>query len=174
MTLIGLGLVNISEFPFHWFTWWIGDSIGVLVFTPILLCFFHPMKSLWNKRRLNLAAPMILLFLLIVIFFFYARKWEDERVEILFSSRVNNIVRSFETNIQTYKTRMNSIESLFRSFGSVSRNEFSNFVKNYFDKKLGTRAISYNPIITEFNKQSFIKNAGLGLGYLYLQKDHRK
>ena len=38
-TLYLEGVINLENIAFSWMTWWVGDVIGVLIFTPFLLCF---------------------------------------------------------------------------------------------------------------------------------------
>ena len=38
-TLYLEGVNNLENSAYSWMTWWIGDVIGVLIFTPLLLCF---------------------------------------------------------------------------------------------------------------------------------------
>jgi integral membrane sensor domain MASE1 len=49
-TLSVAGVVAWSGFAFHWWTWWVGDTIGVLVFAPLarLVLGGHPV---WRRRR---------------------------------------------------------------------------------------------------------------------------
>lgn len=39
-TLVMTGLVPSGELFFSWWTWWLGDTLGVVLFTPLVLVFF--------------------------------------------------------------------------------------------------------------------------------------
>ncbi|MCK5190604.1 MAG: MASE1 domain-containing protein, partial [Methylococcales bacterium] len=70
------GIISPSEIPVNWFSWWVGDTIGVLIFTPIMLTIFAPDSSLWKRRRLTLSLPLILSFTFVLFFFFHILKLE--------------------------------------------------------------------------------------------------
>ncbi|HUL44801.1 MAG TPA: MASE1 domain-containing protein [Bacteroidota bacterium] len=65
MTLILSGLADWSDFQLFWYSWWLGDGIGVLVVTPILLLWSsHPFSN-WKKRE-GIEAGLILMLLILV------------------------------------------------------------------------------------------------------------
>lgn len=55
-----LFLFNIIEpslFLSSWFTWWIGDTVGAITLTPLVLSFFENKDQLWRNRRLSFTLP---------------------------------------------------------------------------------------------------------------------
>ncbi len=48
-----------------WFTWWIGDFLGALVITPLVLVWFSHWPIKWNSRRI-IEGGIVLVFLLLV------------------------------------------------------------------------------------------------------------
>lgn len=48
------GLLSLSTIPITWLTWWLGDSVGVLVFTPLILIWvFSGKKNQMPKLKLE-------------------------------------------------------------------------------------------------------------------------
>jgi diguanylate cyclase (GGDEF)-like protein/PAS domain S-box-containing protein len=60
--LLAINIVPLSEYPLNWFTWWIGDSIGVLIFTPVILILFAQPHSYWRERIFSILLPLLLSF----------------------------------------------------------------------------------------------------------------
>lgn len=58
------GVVPWAIYGTIWFTWWLGDTAGVLVVTPLLLAWGHSMRSRWEPRRLAKAAVLFALLFL--------------------------------------------------------------------------------------------------------------
>jgi integral membrane sensor domain MASE1 len=52
MTLVLASLVSLGNYPYAWFTWWLGDLAGILVIAPPLLVLSH------KKTRPPLLAQM--------------------------------------------------------------------------------------------------------------------
>ena len=52
MTLVLAGLVSLGNYPYTWFTWWLGDLAGILIIAPPLIVLSH------KKTRPPLLAQM--------------------------------------------------------------------------------------------------------------------
>jgi signal transduction histidine kinase len=55
----------LGELAGNWFTWWQGDTCGVLVFAPLILAWFGGSSAAWTPRRLAEAA----LYAALLVFF---------------------------------------------------------------------------------------------------------
>lgn len=71
------GKTSWADYPSHWLTWWVGDAIGALIFTPLLLIFFAQPREHWASRRRVVAGPLLLSFALTTAFFAYARAVDE-------------------------------------------------------------------------------------------------
>lgn len=56
-----------------WFTWWIGDFLGALVITPLLLVWFSCWPIKW-KRRTIIESGIVFILLLLVTIYVFANK----------------------------------------------------------------------------------------------------
>ena len=45
-----LGTVQAADLPINWMTWWVGDTLGVLVALPLLLVLGAQPRNLWVTR----------------------------------------------------------------------------------------------------------------------------
>ncbi|XZN89713.1 MAG: MASE1 domain-containing protein [Microcoleus sp.] len=76
-TLIGSTISNLSGCIFGWIPWsnfwrnwwtmWLGDGIGILLFTPVLLTLTHFLRNRFGKKLVNYSEPLILLTLLVSV-----------------------------------------------------------------------------------------------------------
>ncbi len=95
-TLLITNQVPLGEFFYNWFTWWSGDTTGVLVFTPIILIWTAQPQELWQKRRLSVGVPLCCLFSILVVFFMYTSRWKDEKLVDEFNTQSADITSIFE------------------------------------------------------------------------------
>jgi signal transduction histidine kinase len=51
LTLALSGQVPWAEFGTHWTTWWLGDATGIVITTPLLLCWSEPAAARPGGRR---------------------------------------------------------------------------------------------------------------------------
>jgi len=58
-TLVAADLLSWDNYPFSWATWWVGDSIGVVIFAPLCLSLFANPGLLWRRSRATLTLPLL-------------------------------------------------------------------------------------------------------------------
>ncbi|MGJ8689387.1 MAG: PAS domain S-box protein [Gammaproteobacteria bacterium] len=144
--LILQGVFPSSYFASSWFSWWIGDSIGVMLFTPVILWFAYNIR---NKQtgKYYLILPHIALttaMLLYGIYWFHT----NEREEF-----TNKLVNESEQSLSLFSERLvlgtNAIESVTR-FITVQENINETNLSAYVEKidELGVRAISWMPKVS--------------------------
>ena len=64
-----LGAMQSTDLTINWMTWWVGDTLGVLVTLPLLLVLVAEPRSLWRSRVWSVAVPMLLCLGLFVAIF---------------------------------------------------------------------------------------------------------
>jgi two-component sensor histidine kinase/integral membrane sensor domain MASE1 len=77
--LRALDLVPATDLLGNWITWWVGDTLGVLVALPLMLVLVGEPQPLWRSRTRFVAVPMVLCFALFVAIFMHVSRWESEQ-----------------------------------------------------------------------------------------------
>lgn len=155
--LLTLGIIHADSFPVNWASWWIGDTLGLLVMFPLAMTFIGSPKELWRSRRVTVALPIIAVFLLFITTFLRVNQWEY--TESLADFRQY----SLQTNIQL-QSKLNEQESLLEqlagsflhdSHSTPSRAEFHRFVKKSLQRFPMIQALSWAPRISEEQRAGF-------------------
>jgi signal transduction histidine kinase len=73
-TLLIGGKIVISAFPFTWFTWWIGDMLGILIITPLILVWSGRIEIRAKAQSLWEAVILVSVFLIVTLFIFGSSK----------------------------------------------------------------------------------------------------
>lgn len=73
-----LGVVARPDLATSWISWWIGDTLGVLVVLPLMLVVAGEPRTLWRSRALPVAVPMLLFCALFTAIFVRVSKWEHD------------------------------------------------------------------------------------------------
>ena len=117
-------ILTADDCLFAWLTWWVGDVIGILIFTPIILAFMAKPQSIWNPRKTTVAAPLIFLLLLLLTMFFFSKEQEAERIQTLFEHRVERVQNVLESEIKAHKHIAENIRDFFNADEDVTKDEF--------------------------------------------------
>jgi PAS domain-containing protein len=81
-TLYLAGFVPSADYYSNWWTWWLGDTIGVLIVTPLILAWRKPLELTWGVREV--AEAGLLLVMLLVVGLWVFGGWELWGIETRF------------------------------------------------------------------------------------------
>lgn len=70
-TLLISGTVSPETYVYTWWVWWVGDTIGVLIFTPLVLIALAPPRDVWLHRVNTVGIPLLMAFAVVVGIFSY-------------------------------------------------------------------------------------------------------
>jgi signal transduction histidine kinase/integral membrane sensor domain MASE1 len=116
LSLAGLwtiGTVQTLDLTSSWLTWWIGDTLGVLVVLPLTLVFFGEPRSLWRGRVPLVALPMSLFFALFVAIFVRVSSWENKQSLLEFQLRSQHLVDMVQASLETERVFLEQLGEVF-------------------------------------------------------------
>lgn len=157
------GIVSQSNYLYNWAMWWIGDAIGAMVFTPLIISAFEPPIFKWNYRKSLTIIPSVCLFSCVVWFFFFSSHQLSEKIKIGLEQLVQTNARLIQSHIDRYQITLANTESLFSSSQIVTRDEFRRFVKRTLSTMSGIEAISWNPKVEYKDRRRFEESVNLSL-----------
>ncbi len=156
-TLFAVGAIPASNLLFNWWTWWVGDSIGVMVFVPLMLIAFARPRAIWRLRVATVALPLGLAFTLVVGFFALARDAERSWVANHFERNATDIKDELNTAIASSLEVVHSVVSLFASSNEVDREQFAAFVSRALERQPSLSALSWSRVVTEQERTAFVQ-----------------
>lgn len=151
--LTAAGAIEPDKSPFNWLTWWVGDTIGVVVFTPILLVLFTPHSAVSARRKVIISGTLVGIFMLTISTFLAASSWEHERQRNLFEMQASAMSSRLEEKISQYRSTLHAIAAFFAASQTVERDEFRTFVTPLFSRLPGILALSWNARITDAERK---------------------
>ena len=142
-TIFAQGFITANDLPISWSTWWIGDCIGVIIFTPILLSFIGKPTSSWQKRRKLVAYPLIVILLLVVSIFHFTQKQETSRINSIFDRQVNTLQAILENKTQQHVDINQTLKIFFDSSQLVTKEEFATLTRPVINKHPDIQALEW-------------------------------
>ncbi len=154
-TLIATGAVLPGNWHFHWLNWWVGDSLGVMIISPIILTFIGKPRALWQKRQTMVAIPLALSFVVALILVSYAAKSDKVRTELAFQRRAAEVSAAVQQTIRSQMEVVQSIVDLYNGSDNVTREEFSIFSLPLASRYAGVQALEWIPKIPASERQAY-------------------
>jgi PAS domain S-box-containing protein len=148
-------LISATQIPASWLTWWVGDSIGVLIATPLMFILFAQPRPLWRSRIGNVGLPLLISCSIMVLVFIRASHAEEQHLRERFHQQSKLIAGAIKTRFELNSRSVQSIERLFAASQQVSRQEFSAFVGNLPSLYPGVRALGWNLMVSQEQRASY-------------------
>lgn len=146
-----------QDFLFHtWFTWWLGDSIGIIIFTPIVILIYKwILKEETGVRLLLFISSTLGTFVLTLTIFFVTRGWEKEFIRYRIKSDGQIISSEIENRIFENLRVVKSLGSFISLQKNLNKKEFDAYAKSILDETESVSALSWNLSIPHSKRNSF-------------------
>jgi signal transduction histidine kinase/CheY-like chemotaxis protein/integral membrane sensor domain MASE1 len=142
-TLVVRGFIPVENAVFSWWNWWIGDSLGVLVFTPMLLIAFARPSAIWRPRLSTVALPMGLALLATLSSFLWASARERQYLQDMFGHHSRDIAQNLASSFQGTEIGLHMLAEYFEGSGHVSEAEFAGFTQPLFQQLPHLRGLGW-------------------------------
>lgn len=149
------GLIPGSGIPQTWLIWWIGDTLGVFIFTPITLAIALRHTRSWSGRWQNVVAVSLVSLIISVSLFQYLLRLDQKQVELEFRNQaeVADLVIS-RTLSESFQT-LNRIRDFLYLSDEITRFRFAAFTLPLLEERSAIHALSWNERIPAADLKSF-------------------
>jgi len=161
-----VGVFGLSQFnpfyssPNHWenvLTWWLGDSLGVLLGTPFLLSLsgLNRVKFQARKARIIVLLSALLAFYFVVITTTVFREQERANAFDIAKREVSVIENSLHRQLNNSMLQLQRLASYVQNTPNLERRDFGEFVTQIQKETPSIKAMSWNPLVSATDSHSF-------------------
>ena len=151
-----LGAIQWADLPASWLTWWIGDTLGVLVVLPLMLVFAGEPRALWARRGPYVAAPMILFFALFVAIFSRVSSWESDQSLLEFRMRSQYLSDLAQANLAEQGVFLEQLgSSILSRQAPLTRQRFHTLVDKLLQRFSTIQAVEWAPRVEIADREAF-------------------
>jgi signal transduction histidine kinase/CheY-like chemotaxis protein len=143
--LSALAVVQPPDLAVSWVSWWIGDTLGVLVVLPLIFVIAGEPRGLWHSRAAPVALPMLLFFALFTAIFIRVNTWEHDAALIEFRLLSQEIVDKTRAGLAEQEIFLEQLERSFSSPAPISRTDFQHLAKNLLRRFPTIQAVKWAP-----------------------------
>jgi PAS domain S-box-containing protein len=97
-TLLSCSVIRSDALAEQWWTWWIGDTIGALIFAPLTIMWCGSHKD-WSSRRTIVTAPLLTVFAAALAAFLYASRMEWRGLHQQLADDAGEIAHAIERHV---------------------------------------------------------------------------
>lgn len=154
-TIYSIQLITAESIPISWLTWWVGDSIGVIIFTPMILTFIAKPHLGWKERKKSVAYPLLFTFLVIISIFKYSQTQEADRIRSEFITQTNLLHINLLDEIKKLTEINENLRTVFASIAQINQKEFDSLTRRLISNNTAIQALEWIPYITDKERQTF-------------------
>ena len=159
LTLLALGRLDSQSIRFHWFTWWVGDAIGVTIFAPLVLTLLHADRPAWQRRRLTFAVPLVIGFAAVTAMFVRVSQWEQARLDGEFQRRSFAMAHALSERFAQNGEVAQAVASLLHVTSGANRQAFTTFSGEFLTRHPEIQALSWAQVVNDGDRAFY--EAGL-------------
>jgi sensor domain CHASE-containing protein len=159
-----LGAIPSADLLINWMTWWVGDTLGVLVILPLLLALVGEPRPLWRSRLVSVAVPMLLCLGLFASIFVRVKSWENDQFLFEFRMRSQQLADTIRATLEEQRGFLEQLSDAFVSrHQPVNRREFHDLVQTLLQRFPIIQAVEWAPAVSSVDRQRFesVQQAGM-------------
>lgn len=153
--LLALGVVPRRGLATNWVSWWIGDTLGILVALPLMLVVAGEPRDLWRRRALPVALPIVLFFALFVTMFVRVSQWERDESLSEYRLLSQEMVDRISTGLGEQEVFLEQLERSFSTSSTPSAAQFHHLVEKLLQRFPLIQAVEWAPRIDASQRLTF-------------------
>lgn len=162
--LLSMAMIPSSGALFSWWNWWVGDSLGVAIITPLLFTAFARHNPLWRARLIGFGVPVAVMLVGLIALFVNVQQMERSRLQLQFDSLAKPVETVIKSHLETADSWLNPVRALYASSEKIDRDEFSIFAEEMLADFPEIQALEWVPRVRGDELQAFEQQAA-GEGY---------
>jgi PAS domain S-box-containing protein len=164
------GLLSRAALPFAWWTWWVGDSLGVILLVP-LIQILTVKSPLWRERRLTVALPLVLCVFAVVVIFVRVSRREEAQLHHDLRDRADRVGLEIANALQARRELLHAMGGLFRAMPALDPAAFRGFVDPYLQRYPDLHSVDWVPRVLDGDRSTFELRTARALGEGYTITD---
>ena len=141
--LISTGTISAAEWLVSGITWWVGDTLGVLIFTPVVLIWGLGPRVLWRSRRAVVTLALGGVYVIAACAYIYARSLAEEHATLNLRAQARNLSTLVELSLNRHLDALGSLHGLSTAVADTTPEQFRAFT-DVLQRYPALHALSWN------------------------------
>ena len=147
--------IEPAEFVFNWWNWYVGDTLGVMVFAPLTLCLLNGRDGLLGKQRRLTVIPLLLALGLVALAFYGATRLEKQVQDSQLKADGEIIAKQIADRMITHREVLMSLRNFIETIHDFNFKQFEQFTEITLQDNPDIFALSFNDLITNSQRPAF-------------------
>ncbi len=119
--LLAQGVLFTDQWATNWLTWWLGDTLGVLIGTPLTLTLIGRPAADWVPRRRTVGVPLLLALGLLALAMVEVRSADRQRTQVAFERDADRLAHMAQTRLSDPVHALQALHGAARARGELDQ-----------------------------------------------------
>ena len=161
------GVVQPGARAFNWWTWWGGDTLGVLIGAPIALTLIGQPRADWAARRISLGLPLLMATALLAAATTLVTRRDTERSQHTFTRDAATLGATLDSEMRQSLYALEAIHGLFIGSDEVSDDEMQRVAATWLALPIQLQALGFSQRVARSDLARFEARVARQLGRSY-------
>src|SRR5436190_3619244 len=148
-------ILQPAQIPFSWWTWWVGDVVGVLVVAPLVLVALARPRDVWRRRVATVAVPLLLMLAFFTTLFVVVSAWERAAIEARFRDRSEGLASALRGRLEESVEVLRALEASYAADPALTRKTFRVLSERPLSRFPSIQVLSWNPRVVDAGRPAF-------------------
>lgn len=151
--LYAAGIITSTALINSWWSWWVGDTLGVLIVMPITLSLLYRRHASWRNRLKTIGIPMMLVLLAVAAIVALTSHWEQRAGKDEIRKHGEAFQKLIEQRYIAYSEAIAALARLMEVMPGMTYDQFDYFTRITLKDHPDIFALSYNPYVHHVQRQ---------------------
>lgn len=156
-TLYISDIIQLPSLAITWFTWWVGDAIGVAVFTPLILSFVKG-SAAWQARWVTLG-PSLFVFMGVSFIFHLSTNAHHREVQALINAEGLKLQQQVAGRLVAAEKVLRTFSALYSLSDDISRPQFQRMTALTISESPALQSIGWTRPVRHEERASIVAKA---------------
>ena len=153
--LMGAGLLSGTDALPHWAAWWIGDTLGVLIFAPLVLTLIGQPREEWAPRRWAVGLPLLVVTLLLGLGIRQVMHLDAARERQAFEREADSAANAVQARLRQPLQALEAMRGLLSETAAPEREVFKRASATWLMSGDGLGALGWNERVARSEVAAF-------------------
>lgn len=138
-----------------WLTWWIGDTVGVLIGAPLALTLIGRPREDWRSRRLTVGLPLLVALALLATAMVELDRLDRQRLLATFDRGVDRLASEAQERLSAPVYALQALHSAARARGELDSDTLREASRWWLGQPIPLQAMGYSARVTAGDLAAF-------------------
>ncbi len=153
--LYALGFINRADIFYSWWNWYVGDTLGVLIFAPLALQLLNSSAGQWHNRQRYIFLSIFLMTSLLWLAFYGTTNLIRRDQEYRLKNDCEAFTKRISDRLLTHREVLTSLHNFIEVTPNLSFKQFEQFTKMTLKDHPDIFALSLNDLVLNSQRSDY-------------------